>query len=355
MDSSIGLIACYDGRSESAFSLMSLLEHGLEKESNCTVFLLVDNYSKSYQNFLSRLESYRSVSKVVSIYVGFFRNPVASIQLYQAVSKEQFEELVFWDKGSQRYLDSFKTIGKVLGSRKMGKVLRKAASVQAAIEGRFDIEGRRNFKNEMAPLASDFDVQRFRSTALDQLQIPIGSTIVLVSAEEVSWQKIKDVVWAIDLVSCVRDDVVLVVLGDFSKRETVKQFSSQANVGEKVFFAGESVDASLDREKFWVSCCDVFVSMVSNDSFSFWRKMAISLNTNLVSEAVDRRVTEMELKKFENEFWGQHESSELRGSLNRSFCSVTFPEGDRAELARCILDQIGSRPNFSSIQQESEF
>ena len=83
------------------------------------------------------------------------------------------------------------------------------------------------------------------------LGIPDHAFLVGAIAPFLPCYRLKDVLWAADLVTCIRDDVYWLLLGDGPQRWRLQRFASQLEVGDHVRFLGwhadaESILASLD-------------------------------------------------------------------------------------------------------------
>lgn len=66
-------------------------------------------------------------------------------------------------------------------------------------------------------------------------------------------KRVKDLIWAADLLKCIRDDVHLLVVGDGPLRWRLEKFRDQVEIADRVHFLGEREDA---REI--ISCLDCF-------------------------------------------------------------------------------------------------
>ena len=55
-------------------------------------------------------------------------------------------------------------------------------------------------------------------------------------------KRVKDAIWAADLLKVIRDDVHLLVIGDGPQRDRLRRFRDQVRIGDKVHFLGERGD-----------------------------------------------------------------------------------------------------------------
>lgn len=96
-----------------------------------------------------------------------------------------------------------------------------------------------------------------------QLNIPANAKIVGTATDLVQHNRVKDFVWAGDLMRCIRDDVYWLVLGDGAQQWRLRRFTRQLDVGDNVRFLGlpenaEQIVASLDvyvQPATWDQAC----------------------------------------------------------------------------------------------------
>jgi len=89
---------------------------------------------------------------------------------------------------------------------------------------------------------SDEDIDRQRQRGRDLLinatGIPPSAFIAVTSADLEPATRLKDLIWATDLLSCVRDDVHLVILGEGSQHERLLRFAGCTLAADHIHFAG---------------------------------------------------------------------------------------------------------------------
>jgi glycosyltransferase involved in cell wall biosynthesis len=90
---------------------------------------------------------------------------------------------------------------------------------------------------------ADVDREQIRSQFKQRLDIPDSATVVGSVARFEPRTKLKDLIWAADLLYCIRDDVHLVLIGRGSQRDRLHKFLWQTQVGPNVHFI-DSLDSS---------------------------------------------------------------------------------------------------------------
>lgn len=76
-----------------------------------------------------------------------------------------------------------------------------------------------------------------------QHSIPEPAVLVGTTARLVADSPVRNLIWAIDLLACIRDDVHLIVFGAGGQRRQLERFSRLTAAADKVHFAGEPADA----------------------------------------------------------------------------------------------------------------
>lgn len=81
-----------------------------------------------------------------------------------------------------------------------------------------------------------------RAELLAELKLP--PDVRLLGAVGRLWpqKRVKDLIWAMDLLKCIRDDAHLLVIGDGPQRWRLQKFAEQCHVSEKIHFLGERSD-----------------------------------------------------------------------------------------------------------------
>jgi len=81
-----------------------------------------------------------------------------------------------------------------------------------------------------------------RRQLLSELGLPPGSRLVGLIGRLWPQKRVKDAIWAADLLKVIRDDVHLLVIGDGPHRDRLRRFRDQARIGDKVHFLGHRGD-----------------------------------------------------------------------------------------------------------------
>jgi glycosyltransferase involved in cell wall biosynthesis len=95
--------------------------------------------------------------------------------------------------------------------------------------------------------------QKPRDLLVKTLGLPPSAFIAITSAPLEPVTRLKDLIWATDLLSCVRDDVHLVILGQGSQHQRLLDFAACTEAADHIHFAGLPPSA-----KQWVASADVY-------------------------------------------------------------------------------------------------
>jgi glycosyltransferase involved in cell wall biosynthesis len=93
--------------------------------------------------------------------------------------------------------------------------------------------------NGVPPIASS---TLTRPELLEQLQLPQGSRLVGLVGRLWMQKRVKDAIWAADLLKVIRDDVHLLVIGDGPHRQRLIRFRDNCQIPDKVHFLGHRED-----------------------------------------------------------------------------------------------------------------
>lgn len=81
-----------------------------------------------------------------------------------------------------------------------------------------------------------------RRQILAELELPENSRLIAVVGRLWPQKRIKDAIWAADLLKVIRDDVHLLILGDGPHRDRLRKFRDQVQIRDKVHFLGHRDD-----------------------------------------------------------------------------------------------------------------
>ncbi len=81
-----------------------------------------------------------------------------------------------------------------------------------------------------------------REALVSELELPPGSRLIGAVGRLWPQKRLKDLIWATDLLHVIRDDVHLLVIGDGPQREALERYARQCHVAEHVHFLGTRHD-----------------------------------------------------------------------------------------------------------------
>jgi glycosyltransferase involved in cell wall biosynthesis len=84
-----------------------------------------------------------------------------------------------------------------------------------------------------------------RAALLEELNLPPTAKLIGAVGQLAPQKRYKDLIWAMDLVRCVYDDVFLLIVGDGPQRWRLERYASQVAQGGSVRFLGERSDLPL--------------------------------------------------------------------------------------------------------------
>lgn len=83
---------------------------------------------------------------------------------------------------------------------------------------------------------------RDRNEIARELQIPPESKWIAAVGRLWPQKRLKDLIWAADLVKCVRDDTHLLIVGEGPQRESLERYARLCEITDRVHFVGERKD-----------------------------------------------------------------------------------------------------------------
>jgi glycosyltransferase involved in cell wall biosynthesis len=81
-----------------------------------------------------------------------------------------------------------------------------------------------------------------RHQLLAELELPANSRLIGLVGRLWPQKRVKDAIWAADLLKVIHDDVHLLVIGDGPQRDRLRRFRDQCHIRDKVHFLGERGD-----------------------------------------------------------------------------------------------------------------
>ena len=94
-----------------------------------------------------------------------------------------------------------------------------------------------------------------RNELLKSLNLPADGKLVGTIGRLWPQKRMKDAIWATDLLKCIRDDVHLLIIGDGPQRKLLEQFRAKVEIEDRVHFLGHRKDiAELlpHLDAFWL-------------------------------------------------------------------------------------------------------
>jgi glycosyltransferase involved in cell wall biosynthesis len=147
-----------------------------------------------------------------------------------------------------------------------------------------------------------------RRQLLAELELPEDARLIGLVGRLWPQKRVKDAIWAADLLKVVRDDVHLLVIGDGPQRNRLRRFRDQCQIGDKVHFLGERGDVPRFLPHFDV----------------LWSTSGYEGQSNVILEAMAAGVPVV--------------ATDIPGTRELVLPDVTgnlVPVGDRAGFAKC--------------------
>lgn len=106
------------------------------------------------------------------------------------------------------------------------------------------------------PAAASSPALMTKETLLSELGLPAGSRIVATVGRLWPQKRIKDLIWAMDLLKCVRNDTHLLLIGDGPQRKLLEDYQRKVEITDHVHFLGERNDVAQilpNLDCFWLA------------------------------------------------------------------------------------------------------
>jgi glycosyltransferase involved in cell wall biosynthesis len=81
-----------------------------------------------------------------------------------------------------------------------------------------------------------------REALLSELGLPVNSRLIGAVGRLWPQKRIKDLIWAADLLKSTRDDTHLLIIGDGPQRARLERYRDQSEIADRVHFLGERAD-----------------------------------------------------------------------------------------------------------------
>jgi len=171
-----------------------------------------------------------------------------------------------------------------------------------------------------------------REELLAELRLPGNCRLIVAVGRLWAQKRYKDLIWAADLLKCVRDDVHLLIVGDGPEVDRLTRFRDQVEIRDRVHFLGERNDVRKilsQADCFWLG------SGYEGQSNAMMEAMALGIPV-VASDIPGNRDLVIP------EPIGTNASTDLIHTAPNVATGYLVPVGDRAALARytqIILDQ----------------
>jgi len=144
----------------------------------------------------------------------------------------------------QRCVDPWKTRGQLALDAALARRCRR---VVVNSEGVRDFYARRGTPAEQIAVipngvATPDPPTSTREEILAELGLPAGSRLIALVGRLWSQKRVKDAVWAADLLKVIRDDVHLLIVGDGPQRDRLLDYRDRVRIRDKVHFLGQRDD-----------------------------------------------------------------------------------------------------------------
>lgn len=177
-----------------------------------------------------------------------------------------------------------------------------------------------------------------RQALLAELGLPAHARLLACVGRLTVDKRIKDVIWAADLLKVIRDDVHLLIVGDGPHRARLERFRDQVRIADKVHFFGVRTDVPKLLEH-----CDVLLAAGQTDvqSSSILEAMASGVPV-VASDTPGHR------ELVEHDVTGDLAPLGDRGALTRQTMRVLDDAATAGRLAAAARERVLS--NFSTAQ-----
>lgn len=166
-----------------------------------------------------------------------------------------------------------------------------------------------------------------RQELLAELGLPENCYLVGLIGRLWPQKRIKDAIWAADLLKVIRDDVHLLIIGDGPQRHRLQRFRDQCHIRDKVHLLGHRDD----------------VPRILPHLDVLWCTSAYEGQSNAVMEAMAAGVPVVATDIPAN-----------RELLEHGVTGFLFPVGDRASLARYTHKLLGDRQLARCLAQAAQ-
>ncbi|MDZ7619504.1 MAG: glycosyltransferase, partial [Patescibacteria group bacterium] len=147
---------------------------------------------------------------------------------------------------SQRCVDPWKSRGQLAVDRWIAKRSRRVVVNSECVRRFYEHHGLPANKIAVIPNAvSPAEPSPVgRKELLEELGLPAGARLIGLIGRLWPQKRVKDAIWATDLLKVVRDDVHLLIIGNGPLRDRLLQYRDQVRIRDKVHFLGQRTDVA---------------------------------------------------------------------------------------------------------------
>lgn len=131
---------------------------------------------------------------------------------------------------------------------------------------------------DIEQLRREADIGSARHRLVNELGLPEGARLLGTAGRLTRDKQVTELLWALDQIRCVRDDVYLLVIGDGEARPLFERYAGLYEIADRVRFVGWRSDAAA-----WIKALDVYCSASVQPSCSLAVLEAMALGLPVVA------------------------------------------------------------------------
>ncbi|MFT5522789.1 MAG: glycosyltransferase involved in cell wall biosynthesis [Pirellulaceae bacterium] len=148
--------------------------------------------------------------------------------------------------GSERCVDPWKIWHELAIDRYLAKRSKKLVANSSGVADFYEQQGIPREKFHIIPngVAAFDPPQSSREDLLADLQLPGDSKLILAIGRLWPQKRMKDLIWAADLLKVIRPDTHLLIVGDGPQRSRLEQYTNQVAIADRVHLLGLRSDTT---------------------------------------------------------------------------------------------------------------
>ncbi len=159
--------------------------------------------------------------------------------------KAAFRERVKHVVASEQHVDAFRPWHQLVLDRRLAKrtnriVTNSRCVRDCLVQNRIAADKLTVIPNGVSP--AETAKAKSRAEILKELGLPSDARLIASIGRLTPHKRLKDLIWATDLLSCVRDDAHLLIIGEGPHRARLERFRAQCHVTDQVHFLGHRDD-----------------------------------------------------------------------------------------------------------------